>query len=202
MKADSRESGEHNRNDTCSSGRTTDVKGDRVQVFVHGVALVLRHHGAPFDVVQSVRKQLIEYLDVPHEGTFLKRAKYTILWPLAYFLGNEPPVEADQPFHFSGKAWRWMRQRFNCKSRKNVHLWYSFLQSKRAAAPVTPDIVLENFQKHRVQMQMPDPLRDEGELLDEVLDNLAAVIDRIVSRTRFELRRVFRSPELAVHKAS
>jgi len=202
MKTDSRESDEHNRNDTCSSGRTTDVKGDRVQVFVHGVSLVLRHHGAPFDVVQSVRKQLTDYLTVPHEGTFLKRAKYTILWPLAFFLQNEPPSEPDQPFRFHGKAWRWMRQRFNCKSRRNIHLWYSFLQSKRAGAPVTPDIVLENFQKHRDQMQVPDPLEDEGELFDEVMDNLSAVIDRIVYRTRHELRQVFRSPELAAHKAS
>lgn len=202
MKPDSRESDEHNRNDTYSSGRTTDVKGDRVRVFVHGVALVLRHHGAPYDVVESVRRQLFDYLEVPHEGTFLKRAKYTILWPLAYFLGNEPPAEPDLPFRFHGKAWRWMRQRFNCKSRRNIHLWYSFLQSKRAGAPVTPDIVLENFQKHRDQMQMPDPLRDEGELFDEVMDNLSAVIDRIVYRSRHELRRVFQRPELAVHKAS
>lgn len=198
------------------SNRTQDVKvarvqssldqSDRVEAFLHGVSLVLRHHAAPFEVVKSFREQGKTFLTVSEEGIFLKRAKYMILWPMSRYLRNEEPPSADLPFHYSGRFWRWAKPRLLSYSRKNTHLWYSFLQSKRAALPVSSDIVFENFEKHRRQMEMPDPLREgcEGsdELLEEVMGNLDPVLRKLQKILKQELLDFFRNPEREIHKAS
>lgn len=178
---------------------------DRVDTFLHGIRLVLSHHGAPSKVIASFTTQATKYLLVPDEGTFLKRAKYMILQPAAAFLRNEPPTEPDLPFVASGHWRRWSRQRLNSFSKKNVHLWYSFLQSKRAAAPVSKEIVLSNFRKHRDQMLAPDPIRVlEGgeELLSQTMESLAPVLRRLSREIAEDLRDLFPEPWLAVHKAS
>lgn len=197
---------EHDRNITCPSVGPADAKVARVQALLHGMSLIMTHHSAPFEVVQSLREQLETYLTVDEEEKFLKRAKYIVLWPMSAYLKNEAPAEADQPFHFRGRFWRWARQRINCFSRKNTHLWYSFLQSKRAALPVTPDIVLSNFQKHRSQMETSDPLKGDSDedmaLLDEVLENLGPILRTLKKKLTNELTEFFRCPEKEIHKAS
>lgn len=182
------------------------VETDRVSAFLHGVSLVLRHHAAPFEVVKSFREQGETFLRVSDEGIFLKRAKYMTLWPMAKYLRNEEPPAADSTFHYSGKFWRWAKPRLFSYSRKNTHLWYSFLQSKRAALPVSSDIVFENFEKHRRQMEMPDPLREgcEGsdELLDEVMERLNPTLSKLRKILKQELSDFFRNPGREIHKAS
>jgi hypothetical protein len=166
----------------------------------------MTHHSAPFEVVASLREQLEAFLTVDEEEKFLKRAKYIVLWPMSAYLKNEAPAPADQPFHFTGRFWRWARQRINCFSRKNTHLWYSFLQSKRAALPVTPEIVLSNFQKHRSQMETSDPLRADSDedmaLLDEVLENLSPILRTLRKKLTYELKDFFANPGREIHKAS
>ncbi len=198
------------------SDRIQDVKvarvqsssghGDRVEAFLHGVSLVLRHHAAPFEVVESFLKQGRDFLTVSDEGIFLKRAKYMILWPMSKYLRNEEPPSADQTFHYHGRFWRWAKPRLLSYSRKNTHLWYSFLQSKRAALPVSSNIVFENFEKHRRQMEMPDPLREgcEGsdELLEEVMRNLDPTLRKLQKILKQELMGFFQNPEWEIHKAS
>lgn len=186
---------------------TSDAKVARVQAFSHGLSLILAHHAAPYEVIADLRKQLDDYLTVDEESLFLKRAKYVILWPMAVYLHQEdlPPMP-DVPFKFKGRFWRWARQRLNHYSRKNTHLWYSFLQGKRAALPVTPDIVLENFQKHRNQMEMLDPLREgtaeAEELLDEVLENLMPILRKLRKILEQELGSFFERPGREIHKGS
>jgi hypothetical protein len=198
---------EHERNVTSPSDRTSDVKVARVQAFSHGLSLVLRHHAAPYEVVESLVEQLNEFLMVSEESVFLKRAKYVILWPMAVYLDQEdlPPMP-DLSFRFRGRFWRWARQRLNHYSRKNSHLWYSFLQGKRAALPVTPEIVLENFLKHRNQMELPDPLRegfsDSDLILDEVLENLDPVLRTLRKILDKELGSFFDRPEREIHQGS
>jgi len=192
--------------DSQPSNRILDAKVARVQSFLHGVSLVLRHHAAPFEVVESLREQATRYLEVDEEEKFLKRAKYMILWPMARYLKNTEPPQADQPFHFSGRFWRWAKPRLNCFSRRNTHLWYSFLQSKRAAAPVSPEIVLTNFMKHRSQMEQPDPLREgcEGsdELYDEVMESLEPILRKLRKILQQELKPFFERPQREIHKGS
>lgn len=197
---------EPGRNLTHPSTLTADAKVARVRALLHGLSLILRHHSAPYDVVKDCRRQLKQYLTVDQEETFLKRAKYIIALPMSRYLKNEDPPQADEPFHYRGRFWRWARQRLNCFSKKNTHLWYSFLQSKRAADPVSPEIVLSNFQKHRSQMEMADPLRegceeDEG-LLNEVLENLAPILRKLRKVLQQELIGFFRNPGREIHKAS
>lgn len=197
---------EHERNFTSPSGVTPDAKVARVSALLHGISLILRHHSAPYEVIKSLRTQLKTFLTVDEEERFLKRAKYVILLPMSRYLKNEEPPPADVPFDFCGRFRRWARQRLNCYSKKNTHLWYSFLQSKRAGLPVTPDIVLSNFQKHRRQMEQPDPLREgceeSEELLNEVLENLAPILGRLRKILNSELLGFFRNPQREIHKGS
>jgi len=198
--------GRTSRNVTGTSAGPVDEKVARVQALLHGLSLILTHHDCPSSVIASLRDQLTTYLGGQSEEKFLKRAKYITLLPMSLYLKNELPPAADEPFHFTGRFWRWSRQRLNCFSRKNTHLWYSFLQSKRAGLPVSSDVVLSNFQKHRDQMLKPDPL-DEGceedmALLEEVLENLEPVMSRLRKVLQRELQAFFRSPEKEIHKAS
>lgn len=192
-------------NDTGPSAGSADEKVARVQAFLHGVSLILTHHRCPPRVIADFLNQARAFLTVDKEELFLKRAKYMILWPMAEYLKNEAPPPPDQPFHFTGRFWRWARQRLHCFSRKNTHLWYSFLQSKRAGLPVSPAVVLANFQKHRDQMQIADPLSlgdDADNLLDEILENLEPMLSRLSKKLHTILEPTFRYPEKEIHKAS
>lgn len=196
----------HERNLTFPSVVTTDAKVARVKALLHGLSLILRHHSAPYEVVKDCRRQLSAFLTVDQEELFLKRAKYILALPMSRYLKNEDPPKADADFQYQGRFWRWARQRINAFRSKNTHLWYSFLQAKRAAEPVSPEIVLSNFQKHRAQMEQPDPLREgceeDEELQNEVLENLAPVLRKLRKILKQELTDFFRNPQQEIHKGS
>jgi hypothetical protein len=196
---------EATRNETAPSGPSPDVKGERVEKFLCGLKTILSHHDAPKEVLASFDKQARTYLTVEHEETFLARAKYLILLPMAVYLNQDSlPKKPDLDFLPKGPWLRWSRQRLNHYSRKNTHLWYSFLQGKRGGCPVSSDIVLANFQKHRDQMEQPDPLdSDEGEILLEGLMKVLAPLLSTLSRgLRRDLKPYFENPSAEVHKAS
>lgn len=191
-------------NESHPSNTILDAKVARVKSFLHGVSLVLRHHSAPFEVVKDLIDQVTPYLTVSEEEKFLKRAKYLILWPMARYLINDEPPPADEPFHFTGRFWRWAKPRLRLFTKRNTHLWYSFLQAKRAAEPVSSEIVLSNFVKHRAQMQAPDPLREgcEDELYDEVMEHLSPILRKLRKILKQELEPFFERPQREIHKGS
>lgn len=188
--------------DPAGSVLDTEVE-NRVQAFLRGVELVVRHHKAPEEVVVSLRKQVCDYLRVPQEGEFLKRAKYLLLQPMAVLLRNDPPA-APAPFSWRGKFRKWMKSRL-VYSRKNAHLWFSFLQAKRAAAPVSESIVLATFEKHRTQMATTLPIQDSTDA-DKVLEEYMVLLEPLLNRVSEKLYRklsvFWRKPTSLEHVAS
>lgn len=180
---------------------------NRVEKLLQGIKLVLYHHGARKAVVNSFYKQAYTYLSVPHEEIFIKRAKYLLLVPMARYLGNELPVPPDLLFRAEGHWRRWSESRIKSYRCKNTHLWYSFLQAKRAAAPVSKSHILEVLRKHRSQMMAPDPLAlAEGvegneELLYELLENIDPLLMGMTTGpTGRKLHRIFRRPDVYIAK--
>lgn len=160
----------------------------RAETFLHGLKVILRHHDAPVAVVRSFYKQAYDYLHVPSEEIFIKRAKYLTLAPMAKYLKNLEPKRPDQAFVAKGAWRRWSKPRLASYRARNTHLWYSFLQAKRAADRVSPDIVLSNFRKHREQMLSPDPLSgsEEGE---EILDRVVKLLKPILRSVSKDILR-------------
>lgn len=210
-------SAEHDRSDVsreANNEKTVALDGppqstrgdcDRVEKFLHGLKLVISHHGAPSDVIASFYKQAYDYLKVDHEEVFLKRAKYLILVPMAKYLRNEMPAEPDVPFEARGSWKRWSAARIKDYRKKNTHLWYSFLQAKRAGAPVSNEIVLSNFEKHRKQMLSPDPIGDDDsaeDFLDSVIENIQPVLNKVSRLMKTRALDVFRRPEDHTYSAS
>lgn len=190
---------------TDPSQHPGDVKGVSGDPLARAADMLLRHHGAPLNIRRSAGGQIEEYLrNSVDEADYVKRAKYLTLTFMSDYLDNESPeAPASGVFCFKGKAWRWVRQRLHCFSRKNTHLWFSWLNLKRSAAPVTSDIVLSNFQKHRAQMESPDPLDNEDgdAIIDQILSELRPVIASITKAISTEVSQYFTHPE-PFHKAS
>jgi hypothetical protein len=188
-----------------SSENSSTLKCDRVESLLHGLKIILKHHGAPSRVLRSFYKQAYEYLSVPSEEIFIKRAKDLMLVPMSRYLRNELPEEPDVRFAAKGAWLRWSRVRIRSFRSRNTHLWFSFLQGKRAASPVSPEIVLMNFEKHRRQMLAPDPIRDDeegNEFLDDIMDVIGPVIGHIRRKIRPSGRKTFLHPEQHTYSAS
>lgn len=165
-----------------SVGGPVDDKVVRVKLLLRGLTLILRHHDCPRQVIESFKNQTTPYLTVNDEITFISRAKHMMLWPMAYYLGNCAPKPADECLRWSGAWRRWSRQRLRHFSKKNTHLWYSFLQGKRSAKTVSKQIVLQNYLKHRKQMLEPDPIDTFAEM--KVMELLDPVLEQIGSSLR------------------
>lgn len=146
----------------------------RASAVVCALDLVLHHHGCPETVMKSLESQVMEYLTVESESTFVKRAKYILCAPFAKYLKAEPPAVPDKPFEPKGEWKRWMKSRM-CLNTQNTHLWYSFLQAKRAALPLSEGMVLETYKKHRQAMEIADPIDDFTH--DLVMEQLKPVLD-------------------------
>jgi hypothetical protein len=183
----------------------------RVEQFLHGLKIVLSHHSAPYQVIKSFEVQAREYLSVDNEEIFLKRAKYLILYPMAFYLQrqnkiNDLPSVPDVGFSAKGRWRRWSRERLHSFRRKNTHLWYSFLQAKRAAEPVSLGIVLTNFLEHREKMSKPDLLEGDlhgQELIDDMLQGISPILSKIRDAVNTELKDFAANPGLVLsHKAS
>lgn len=189
-----------------SSVNSSTLKCDRVEKLLHGLKIILRHHGAPSRVLSSFYKQAYDYLSSdPREEVFIKRAKDLMLVPMSRYLKNELPEEPDLRFTPKGAWLRWSRQRLKSFRGKNTHLWFSFLQGKRAAAQVSPEIVLSNFRKHREQMLSPDPIGwdDEGdEFMGIVMETLRPVLGPVKRKFNKSVKDVFREPWKHTYSAS
>jgi len=134
---------------------------ERVNAILRGLVCVLDHHGVPQTVIDSFRTQVTSYLAVPDEKLFFKRAKYLTVAPMAQYLRCEAPKAPDQPLVWTGQWKAWSHARLRVVSRRNTHLWYSFLQAKRAALPLSDELVLTTYQEHRAAMEVDDPIDDE-----------------------------------------
>jgi hypothetical protein len=150
----------------------------RVTGLLRGICKVLAHHGAPKRVLDSALKQFVEFLSVDSEGLFLKKAKYLLAMFMARYLRNPEP-KTDESFVSHGPWKRWARPRLIEYSRKNTHLWMSFMQCKRSALPLSPDIVFETYLKHRTQMAKPDPLQSDDLMYDRIIELLQPILRKI-----------------------
>ena len=149
---------------------------ERTDAIVRGLVFLLEHHSASKKVVADLKSQLHSYLDTSSsEGIWLKRAKYVLTYPCAKFLRNELPPSPDLVWKPSGALRRWMKARMNAFCRKNVHLWYSWLQAKRCALSVSDAMITEAYDKHFKQLSQVDPClspESEGAIwLDRIFDN-------------------------------
>jgi hypothetical protein len=126
---------------------------------LRGLCLILKDHNAPETVFDSIRNQLFPYLAECDEGTFVKRAKYVTVWPMAKYLkGCAPPKKPDVVWVPTGQFRNWARCRFRDFTRKNTTLWYSWLQGKRSCLPLSEEMVRTAYEEHRVAMEGKDPI--------------------------------------------
>jgi hypothetical protein len=141
----------------------------RAQGILRGFLLVLKHHNAPKAVRDSLRNQMLAYLsrgpqgEDLEEGMFVKRAKYVTCAPMSWYLksGCEPLKEPPVVWKPTGQFRNWARVRLWDRSVKNTHLWYSWLQGKRAAHALSDEMVLGAYEDHRKAMEQPDPINTE-----------------------------------------
>lgn len=135
--------------------------GQRTNAILKGLDLVLEHHSAPKEIRSSIANQIRTHLDSSSSETvWLTRAKYTLTYPLSKYLRNPLPPCKDKVFVPQGEARRWMKARLNAFTRKNTHLWYSWLQCKRSSLPASKDIIRETYKKHFETLTRKDPGSD------------------------------------------
>jgi hypothetical protein len=169
---------------TLESEARTLLRGDtkkispqaRAKAIIEGMKLVLHHHNCPTDVVRSFCSQVTPYLAIASEADFFQRAKYITVGPMGRYLKAEPPKVPAQDFKPTGQWRRWMKSRM-CVNSQNTHLWYSFLQTKRAALPLSEGMVYETYLKHRDAMGIEDPIDDESH--DNVFSQLVPILQEI-----------------------
>jgi hypothetical protein len=131
---------------------------DRSSALVRGFREILVHHGAPDGILTDLDRQLHQYLDTSNdEKLWLKRSKYVCTFPFAKYLRNEQPPVPDSPFRPSGSLRKWIKNRMNSYHKKNTHLWYSWLQAKRASLPASDDFVEETYDDHLKSLTREDP---------------------------------------------
>jgi hypothetical protein len=147
---------------------------------------VLKHHNAPQGVIDSLRNQVLAYLsmdgDAPlTESAFVKRAKYITCAPMSWYLkdGCEPLKKPPLAWKPTGQLRNWLRPRLRSRSTRNTHLFYSWLQAKRAALPLTEEMVHTAYEEHRVAMSQPDPIDDETH--DGVMRALEPILTEVCS---------------------
>jgi hypothetical protein len=105
-------------------------------------------HGATPKIYRELRHQVGGYLDTfPDESSWLAAAKLLLTRPMALYLKGPVP-NGGTPFTPTGSLKSWMRNRLNVYNHKNTHLWFSWLQAKRAALPASDQNVQENYSKH------------------------------------------------------
>jgi len=160
---------------------------ERAIGWVKRLSVILINVGASIRVVKSFEEQLFEYLLIEDELTFFARAKYVSVLPMAMYLhftnpGSNPdlPKTPDKEFSFQGVFKRWAKNRLRWCTMKHTWLWYSILQGKRAAYPLTEDVVYSTYVKHRVAMEKPDGISEE--VLEQVMSLLEPLLDQISSR--------------------
>jgi hypothetical protein len=175
---------------------------ERAQGLLRGFCLVLEHHNAPAAVQDSCRNQVLAYLsrdgDAPlTESAFVKRAKYITCAPMSWYLKNgcEPLKKPPVAWKPTGQFRNWLRPRLRSRSTRNTHLFYSWLQAKRAALPLTEEMVHTAYEEHRVAMGLPDPIDDDTH--DGVMRQLEPVLTEVCT----ELLSTYQPATLEEHLA-
>jgi hypothetical protein len=134
----------------------------RTDALLGGLREVCMMHGASQEILTELSRQVHSYLDqLPSEKDWLAHAKHMLAYYLAKYLKNEPPPAVAKIFRPTGKLHQWMRCRLWRFSSKNSHFWYSWYQSKRAALPVSKEIVESAYQKHWEILSKSDSGCDE-----------------------------------------
>jgi len=154
----------------------------RTHELLDGCKRVLQLARASKEVIRSFLSQGYNYLNVDPESVFFKRAKYFLILPMSRFLKADPPKEPDLPFFPVGDWKRWMKSRMILNN-QNCWLWYSLLQGKRSAQPVSKELVHQTYLDHRAQMLQLDPLPDDKfnclqTLLGPFLDKISKQVAR------------------------
>lgn len=146
----------------CPQHDGTWVAPPCTTALLEGLCLVLRHHDAPEKVVNQLETQLRAHLDeIVDEKKWFQSVKDLLTSPMAIYLKNETKP-FDGRFHPKGDLRRWMKARLNAKNRKNCHLWFSWLQAKRACLPLTESIVQDTYREHNERLSSPDPVSRPG----------------------------------------
>jgi hypothetical protein len=169
----------------------TATIADRTGALLRGLLVVIRHHGAEKTICDCLDQQLHRYLDdSSSESVWVKRAKHALTFPIARFLRNEEPPQPDKIWHPSAKFGRWAAPRLRFFNRRNIHLWYSWLQCKRAALPMSQDIVEETYVKHKRTLTAEDVGDDET--IEEIFDQeeFRSVLDLVRERVMEAIDRV------------
>lgn len=164
---------------------------------IRGLKLVLKHHDAKPVVLDALESQLHSYLDVSSsEKVWIEHIKYVLTFPLAKYLRNESPkVPSRGAFKASGVLRKWLKNRLNAFNRKNTHLWYSWLQAKRSALPLSDEMVQVIMDEHLEIMTTEDPcLTSEKSkaTADRILRNkdFVSVLDKISENVADEFGRL------------
>jgi hypothetical protein len=141
---------------------------DRTRAIVRGLKVILSHHNARKEVVNDLSFQVSSYLNsCRDEEQWLARAKDLLTYPKALYLKNELPKTPDRRFEPSGALKKWMKNRLCVFRSSNTHLWYSWLQDKRASLPVSDSIVEKTYDKHFATLTKPDDGDDV--VIDEIM---------------------------------
>ncbi len=173
---------------------------ERTSALVRGLRLALEHHGASLEVLEYLNSQVTAYLDTSStEVVWLTRAKHMLTYPLTKYLRNEPPSPPDVSFKPTGGLRAWMRQRLTVFNRKNSHLWYTWLQCKRASLPASDAIVEATYEKHFATLSTPDcPSLSDDLLVDQIFEDKTFL--KVLDRVRTAVGRVDLTSEHMVSK--
>lgn len=172
----------------------------RVRSAIRGMLLVIAHHGSPERVMNSLVNQMSSFLDVD-EFRFVQRAKFVFAAPMAQYCRNDEPPAPEGWNGFHGAFRRWFRARLISFSKRNTHLFASWLQAKRSCEPLSQQYVRERaYPDHRQAMLTADPLAGSGtRQRAKFFDVLTPVLDRIRRSIERESESTIR---LIDHKAS
>jgi len=148
-----------------------------------GLSIVLEHHNCPVSVIEQMKEQVCRYLSTSLcESEWFKMAKYLLTFPIAKYLRNDtPPKPKLGGFVPTGAFRRWWKQRLCCFNSRNTHLWYSWLQCKRSANPLSEELVEQTYKDHLASLTRPD--EGDDELIKEIFDNACfrSVLDKVRS---------------------
>lgn len=151
----------------------------RVAGLVRGVLEVLFHWRAPSKVLSSCAQALWVRLHDRDEPSFVREAKTLVVWPMTRMLREEPRDGDESPPWPFGPCpdWRrWAKSRLVVNNR-NVQMWFSFWQAKRACESVSQEFAKEALRAHALGHAV-----DDVEGLD--LDFLAGLVRTEISRIR------------------
>ncbi len=172
---------------------------ERTSAIVRGLDLVVAHHGADTEVREALSKQLHSYLDAcDSEEVWMKYCKYLLAYPIAKYLRNELPSAPTKAFVPSGALRAWMKARLNAFNRRNTHLWYSWLQAKRSALPVSEGIVEKTYQNHFETLSSPDD--GDWDVINEIFADPSFV--EVLESLRRSLRKAIKREDILAGRAS